>query len=47
MGDKEPNAGLARLLDETGGKHAQLACQANAVGTETGTPFRYDESAVS
>ncbi|MEU9398614.1 transcriptional regulator [Streptomyces sp. SID4985] len=47
MGGKEPNAGLARLLSETGWKHAQLARQTNAVGTETGTPFRYDESAVS
>ncbi|MEW2130386.1 transcriptional regulator [Streptomyces sp. NPDC005435] len=47
MGGKEPNAGLARPLDETGGKHARLARQTNAVGTETGTPLRYDESAVS
>ncbi|MFF4748893.1 tetratricopeptide repeat protein [Streptomyces sp. NPDC002514] len=47
MSKREPNAGLARLISEAGWTHAQLARQTNAVGTETGTPFRYDESAVT
>lgn len=47
MGGKEPNDGLARLISEAGWTHAQLARATNAMGTETGTPFRYDESAVS
>ncbi|MFE9609068.1 tetratricopeptide repeat protein [Streptomyces sp. NPDC006012] len=47
MRKREPNAGLARLVSEAGWTHAQLARQTNAVGTETGIPFRYDESAVT
>ncbi|MFF2850208.1 tetratricopeptide repeat protein [Streptomyces sp. NPDC058001] len=47
MSKREPNAGLARLIGEAGWTHAQLARQTNAVGTETGTPLRYDESAVT
>ncbi|MFJ8335431.1 tetratricopeptide repeat protein [Streptomyces sp. NPDC094437] len=47
MSKRGPNAGLARLIGEAGWTHAQLARQANAIGTENGTPFRYDESAVT
>ncbi|MEU3185792.1 tetratricopeptide repeat protein [Streptomyces sp. NPDC006923] len=47
MGKRLRNEGLARLLAEAGWMHAQLARATNQVGTENGTPFRYDESSVT
>lgn len=47
MGNRQPNTRLRLLLDETGWTYGQFARRVNAVGTETGTPLRYDESAVS
>ncbi|MFI1825326.1 tetratricopeptide repeat protein [Streptomyces sp. NPDC020412] len=47
MGKRESNAGLARLIRETGWTHAQLARHTNSVGTEANTPLRYDESSVT
>lgn len=47
MGKHEPNTRLSRLLAETRWTHRQFARAINRIGTETGTPFRYDESAVS
>lgn len=47
MAKREPNAALGRLLTESHWTHRQFARAVNRVGTETGTPLRYDESAVS
>ncbi|QDY76505.1 transcriptional regulator [Streptomyces qinzhouensis] len=47
MGKRESNAGLARLLLETGWTYAQLARSTNRIGTELNTPLRYDESSVN
>lgn len=47
MGKREPNVALGRLLAESRWTHRQFARAVNRVGTETGTPLRYDESAVS
>ncbi|MFE0426244.1 tetratricopeptide repeat protein [Streptomyces sp. NPDC058953] len=47
MGDRESNAGLARLLRESGWTHAQLARRANRIGAELNMSLRYDESAVA
>jgi len=42
-----PNTRLASLLDETGYRQGEFARLVNRVGTETGRPLRYDQSAVS
>ena len=47
MARREPNVALGRLLLESRWTHRQFARAVNRVGTETGTPLRYDESAVS
>ncbi|AJE83125.1 hypothetical protein SLNWT_2749 [Streptomyces albus] len=47
MGKRTPNARLAALLGEAKWTHGQFAMAVNRMGTETGTPLRYDESAVS
>ncbi|RAJ55892.1 hypothetical protein K388_04810 [Streptomyces sp. KhCrAH-43] len=47
MAEREPNAALGRLLTESRWTYRQFARAVNRVGTETGTPLRYDESAVS
>ncbi|TFV30083.1 hypothetical protein E4K10_47685 [Streptomyces sp. T1317-0309] len=47
MAKREPNGALARLLAESRWTHRQFARAVNRVGTETGIPLRYDESAVS
>ncbi|MGW2322397.1 tetratricopeptide repeat protein [Streptomyces sp. NPDC001680] len=47
MAKREPNVALGRLLTESRWTHRQFARAVNRVGTETGTPLRYDESAVS
>ncbi|WP_455359432.1 tetratricopeptide repeat protein [Streptomyces sp. SYSU K21746] len=47
MAKREPNVALGRLLAESRWTHRQFARAVNRVGTETGTPLRYDESAVS
>lgn len=47
MAKRDPNAALGRLLAESRWTHRQFARAVNRVGTETGTPLRYDESAVS
>ncbi len=47
MAEREPNVALGRLLAESRWTHRQFARAVNRVGTETGTPLRYDESAVS
>lgn len=47
MAKRKPNAGLARLIGETGWKYSQFAREVNRLGTEQGTPLKYDESAVS
>ncbi|WP_329404888.1 tetratricopeptide repeat protein [Streptomyces melanogenes] len=47
MATRTPNAALARLLAETRWTYRQFARAVNRVGTETGTPLRYEESAVS
>ncbi|WP_256725781.1 tetratricopeptide repeat protein [Streptomyces sp. IMTB 2501] len=47
MTKREPNVALGRLLAESHWTHRQFARTVNRVGTETGTPLRYDESAVS
>jgi tetratricopeptide (TPR) repeat protein len=47
MAKGQPNKGLARLLGETGWTYGAFARQVNRLGTEQGTPLRYDESAVS
>ncbi|WP_369390362.1 tetratricopeptide repeat protein [Streptomyces sp. CG1] len=47
MAKREPNVALGRLLTESRWTQRQFARAVNRVGTETGTPLRYDESAVS
>ncbi|MFG2195691.1 tetratricopeptide repeat protein [Streptomyces sp. NPDC048639] len=47
MAEREPNVSLAGLLTESRWTHRQFAREVNRIGTETGTPLRYDESAVS
>ncbi|MEG3632070.1 tetratricopeptide repeat protein [Streptomyces poriticola] len=47
MAKREPNVALGRLLTEGRWTHRQFARAVNRVGTETGIPLRYDESAVS
>lgn len=47
MAKRDPNVALGRLLAESRWTHRQFARAVNRVGTETGTPLRYDESAVS
>ncbi|WP_369384004.1 tetratricopeptide repeat protein [Streptomyces sp. cg36] len=47
MATRTPNAALARLLAETRWTQRQFARAVNRVGTEAGTPLRYEESAVS
>ena len=47
MAKREPNLSLAGLLTESRWTHRQFARAVNRIGTETGTPLRYDESAVS
>jgi hypothetical protein len=47
MAKREPNVALGRLLTESRWTYRQLARAVNRVGTERGTPLRYDESAVS
>lgn len=47
MAKRDPNTSLSRLLTESRWTHRQFARAVNRVGTETGTPLRSDESAVS
>ncbi|WP_405898840.1 tetratricopeptide repeat protein [Streptomyces sp. NBC_00727] len=47
MAEREPNGALGRLLTESRWTYRQFARAVNRVGTEMGTPLRYDESAVS
>ncbi|WP_240676709.1 tetratricopeptide repeat protein [Streptomyces sp. B27] len=47
MAKREPNGALGRLLTESRWTYRQFARAVNRVGTEVGTPLRYDESAVS
>ncbi|MGI5438460.1 tetratricopeptide repeat protein [Streptomyces shenzhenensis] len=47
MAKREPNVALGRLLAESRWTYRQFARAVNRVGTETGIPLRYDESAVS
>ncbi|MCA1271804.1 tetratricopeptide repeat protein [Streptomyces rubiginosohelvolus] len=47
MTKRAPNRELGRLLEESNWTHRQFARAVNRVGTENGTPLRYDESAVS
>ncbi|MEU6539366.1 tetratricopeptide repeat protein [Streptomyces sp. NPDC047000] len=47
MAKREPNTALGRLLTESRWTHRQFARAVNRIGTETGIPLRYDESAVS
>ncbi|MCX5050976.1 tol-pal system YbgF family protein [Streptomyces sp. NBC_00474] len=47
MGRREPNVSLSRLLTESGWTFSQFATAVNRVGTESGVPLRYDDSAVS
>ncbi|QKW08442.1 tetratricopeptide repeat protein [Streptomyces sp. NA04227] len=47
MGKRTPNAGLVRLLRESGWTHGRFAMAVNRVGAETGLRLKYDESAVS
>lgn len=47
MAKREPNVALGRLLAESRWTHRQFARAVNRIGTETGTPLRYDDSAVS
>lgn len=47
MGRRLSNMALARLLTESRWTYRQFARAVNRVGTETGFPLRYDESAVS
>lgn len=46
MSDRQPNEGLARLYRETGWTLRQLAQEVNKVGTEQGTPTRYQAPSV-
>lgn len=47
MAKREPNGALGHLLAESRWTYRQFARAVNRIGTETGTPLRYDESAVS
>ncbi|MEU2998939.1 tetratricopeptide repeat protein [Streptomyces sp. NPDC007020] len=47
MAKRAPNRELGLLLEESNWTHRQFARAVNRVGTENGTPLRYDESAVS
>ncbi|MFF0064199.1 tetratricopeptide repeat protein [Streptomyces sp. NPDC005279] len=47
MAKRLPNLALARLLTESRWTYRQFARAVNRIGTETGFPLRYDESAVS
>ncbi|MEU7566661.1 tetratricopeptide repeat protein [Streptomyces fradiae] len=47
MSGRTPNACLGRLLNETGWTRSRFAAAVNRVGTEQGTPLKYDASAVS
>lgn len=47
MAKRGPNMALQRLLTESGWTYSQFARRVNGIGTEFGTPLRYDESAVS
>ena len=47
MAQREPNTALGHLLAESRWTYRQSARAVNRIGTETGTPLRYDESAVS
>ncbi|MFD5127238.1 tetratricopeptide repeat protein [Streptomyces olindensis] len=47
MAERKPNTKLARLVDESGWTETQFAREVNRLGTEAGTPLRYDQSAVS
>lgn len=47
MAKREPNGALGRLLTESRWTYRQFARAVNRVGTEMGTPLRYEESAVS
>lgn len=47
MGKREPNTALSRLLAESGWTFSQFAMAVNRVGTQSGVPLRYDDSAVS
>lgn len=47
MGNREPNEGLARLLTESRWTYSQLATEVNRLGTEDGTPLKYDDSSVT
>lgn len=46
MPNREPNEGLARLLDEAGWKYRQLASAVNRVGSERGLLLHYSEPSV-
>ncbi|WP_055524719.1 hypothetical protein [Streptomyces graminilatus] len=47
MPNREPNEGLARLIDEARWTYRQLALSVNRVGAERGLLLSYDESAVA
>lgn len=47
MAKREHNVALGRLLAESRWTYRQFARAVNRLGTETGLPLRYDESAVS
>ncbi|WP_330174197.1 tetratricopeptide repeat protein [Streptomyces sp. NBC_01498] len=47
MGALEPNAALERLYRETGWTMRQLAQEINRVGTERGTPLKYQQPSVT
>ncbi|MFE7129574.1 tetratricopeptide repeat protein [Streptomyces sp. NPDC057638] len=47
MGTREPNENLAALFEETGWTERQLAQAVNRLGTERGTPTRYQQPSVS
>lgn len=47
MATREPNTRLALLLRETGWTHRQFAHAVNRVGTERGTPTKYQSPSVS
>lgn len=47
MGGREPNTALSGLLAESGWTFSQFAMAVNRIGTESGVPLRYDDSAVS
>ncbi|MEU3600569.1 tetratricopeptide repeat protein [Streptomyces sp. NPDC006798] len=47
MATREPNTRLATLLHETGWTHRQFAQAVNRIGTERGTPTKYQSPSVS